>query len=230
MTTDDLAALIETRRSLHALAEHVVSPVLYQATGKIGLRACPGGFGTPPFPSEHGLRSVHVDGTEVVDSTGDREERSPIPTVRTAASFVGIEAGAPTDVYTPTTRLDLDAALVIDTSAAKTIADWYELVDAALAILCAEHTDEDPAIVQLWPEHFDLATTITQVNYGGSPGDEGHPAPYLYVGPWSPPPPDGAFWNQPYGASLAIDQVASIEEAVAFFREGVERSRRLLTR
>lgn len=23
------------------------------------------------------------------------------------------------------------------------------------------------------------------VNVGGSPGDEGHPLPYLYVGPWS---------------------------------------------
>ena len=47
------------------------------------------------------------------------------------------------------------------------------------------------AAVQLWPEHFDLATTIDEVNYGGSPGDDGHPLPYLYVGPWTPPEPDG---------------------------------------
>jgi hypothetical protein len=79
--------------------------------------------------------------------------------------------------------------------------------------------------VQLWPEHFDLATTIDEVNYGGSPGDDEHPLPYLYVGPWSPPPPDGGFWNEPFGASLALDVSSGIDGALAFFEDGRARLR-----
>ena len=36
----------------------------------------------------------------------------------------------------------------------------------------------------LWPEHFDVAVTDNEVNYGVSAGDDGHPLPYAYVGPW----------------------------------------------
>ena len=36
----------------------------------------------------------------------------------------------------------------------------------------------------LWPEHFDLAIDVDEVNYGVSPGDGYHGAPYAYVGPW----------------------------------------------
>ncbi len=77
-----------------------------------------------------------------------------------------------------------------------------------------------PAEVQLWPEHFDLATTIAEVHYGGPPGDDGHPEPYLYVGPWQPPEPDGAFWNEPFGASRADDGSFTVDDVLAFFHEG----------
>lgn len=42
----------------------------------------------------------------------------------------------------------------------------------------------------LWPEHFDVAiehgseAAGERATYGLSPGDENHPEPYLYVGPW----------------------------------------------
>jgi hypothetical protein len=43
----------------------------------------------------------------------------------------------------------------------------------------------------LWPEHFDVAATDDDVNYGVSTGDDYHPTPYAYVGPRSKP--TGAF-------------------------------------
>jgi hypothetical protein len=52
------AALVDTRRALHRLAEHVISPARRQANGKIGLRYTGGGFGTP-FIGED-LRQVRV--------------------------------------------------------------------------------------------------------------------------------------------------------------------------
>ena len=39
---------------------------------------------------------------------------------------------------------------------------------------------------------------VDEVNYGMSPGDGFHAAPYAYVGPWTPR--EGAFWNVPFGA------------------------------
>ena len=77
----------------------------------------------------------------------------------------------------------------------------------------------EPAIAQLWPEHFDLATTISEVNFGGSPGDGSHPEPYLYVGPWTPR--EGEFWNAPFGALRPSSQVHGPEDALAFFTEGL---------
>jgi hypothetical protein len=74
--------------------------------------------------------------------------------------------------------------------------------------------------VQLWPHHFDLAfewfgtrtvpfeeegKTVeypSQINFGFSPGDSGHPTPYFYSNPWpfeksleTLPLPKGASWN-----------------------------------
>ena len=82
-----------------------------------------------------------------------------------------------------------------------------------------DHVADDPAESQLWPEHFDLATTMAEVNYGCSAGDDGHPWPYLYVGPWSPPA-QGGFWNEPFGASLSLEDVPLVGEVLEFFARG----------
>ncbi len=55
----------------------------------------------------------------------------------------------------------------------------------------------------LWPEHFDVAATEDEVNYGVSAGDEHHPTPYAYVGPWTVP--TGPFWNAPFGALYPLE-------------------------
>ena len=72
----------------------------------------------------------------------------------------------------------------------------------------------------LWPEHFDVATTIGEINFGGSPGDEAHPLPYLYVGPWSLPDGDDPFWNEPFGASAPADPSLDVDMALGFFESG----------
>lgn len=81
---------------------------------------------------------------------------------------------------------------------------------------------DDPSRVQLWPEHFDVAVVLgpdgARANYGGSPGDDDHPEPYLYVGPWEPR--TGSFWNEPFGASLPYRALLDGADALAFLREG----------
>ena len=104
---------------------------------------------------------------------------------------------------------------------AQAIADWYDLGLEALQTLANAHRDESPSEPTLWPEHFDLALSVSDVNYGASPGDEHITEPYLYVGPHDGPPTgDPAFWNAPFGAARTFRQIGTVAEAAAFFRDG----------
>jgi hypothetical protein len=76
--------------------------------------------------------------------------------------------------------------LDVDPAAAARLADWYAFG--------ADILRELGGTPILWPEHFDIATELDEVNYGFSPGDEQHAEPYAYVGPWTAPPP-GELWN-----------------------------------
>jgi hypothetical protein len=67
----------------------------------------------------------------------------------------------------------------------------------------------------LWPEHFDVAVTLDEVNYGVSLGDGYLPEPYAYVGPWQPR--TGEFWNAPFGAAKPLTGM-DVED---FFRTGL---------
>ena len=81
----------------------------------------------------------------------------------------------------------------------------------------------EPPVAQLWPEHFDLAVTLDEVNYGGSPGDDEHPLPYLYVGPWTLPTDGDPFWNEPFGASTTAGPALDPATALTFFTDGRRR-------
>ena len=72
-----------------------------------------------------------------------------------------------------------------------------------------------------------LRQRLGRVNYGASPGDAAVAEPYLYVGPYDGPPVRDAFWNAPFGAFVTRDEVATPEEALAFFRSGRSRLARL---
>jgi hypothetical protein len=206
----------ETRQALHAVAEHVLAAALHHATGRIGLRATPRGFGTPPFPFAGAERQLRIEGTDIIVSHGASERRAPLRTLRQAATIAGIEPGAPESVYKPTTCLDSDVPLAIDPSAAAAIHDWFQLSAEALEQIRRAHEPLRPTTAQLWPEHFDLAITMGDVNYGSSPGDTRHDTRYAYVGPWHLDGLDNEFWNEAFGASRDHTDLESAGGRVTF--------------
>jgi hypothetical protein len=199
-------SLPATRVALHRLAEHVLTPARQQANGKIALRYVSGGFGTPFFGDDVQIR---VDGTElVVNSPGD-ERRAPIASLAAAAAHAGVALEVE------------DEPLEVDEAASRFLGDWYGFTASVLEQLRAEAAAElEASRVQLWTEHFDVAVELgsegagVRAGYGGSPGDELHPEPYLYVVPWDPSRAEGA--ELPYADLLAApDQRAA---ALEFFR------------
>lgn len=202
-----MVELVDTRRSLHALAEWVVAPARQQVDGRIGLRVTSGGFGSPEA-------GVGVDGLDLVVGT----ERHPITTLAAAAVAAGVPPARAPGVYETATTWSADHPLPLDPAAADSLARWFALGARVLDELRWQR--DDAGGLTLWPEHFDLALTVADaVNLGASPGDDAHPRPYLYVGPWTPAA--GPFWNEPFGASLAADDVDGPDTALAFFREGL---------
>jgi hypothetical protein len=222
----DATAFDATRRSWHALAEHVVTPARHRANGKIGLRYTRAGFGTPFFGGDE---QVRVAGEVLVIVADGTATVHPITTLGDAAAAVGIEAGAPIDLFSPTTPLDVDTPLRVDPTAARLLGDWFGFGCSVLEVLRAGAApDDEPARVQLWPEHFDLSVDLgpetfgARGTYGASPGGEAHPEPYLYVTPWSTVP-DHPVWNDTTfrGASLPLSALAGTDRAralaLAFF-------------
>lgn len=208
-----------TRDGWHRVAEHVLAAAQYAQTGKISLRPVAGGFRTTRPLRDNARLSVVRTQLVVDDDAGVRT--APLTTVAAAAQFVGAEPGMAATVYQPATPLEPDAPLRVDPRSARLMADWYELADAALRHLLSE-IDAPGQEPILWPEHFDVGITVASVNYGASPGDDHLAEPYLYVGPHAGPPVRDEFWNAEFGAVRTIDEIASIDEAVAFFRAGHE--------
>jgi hypothetical protein len=134
-------------------------------------------------------RQIRVDGNELVTVEGDTYRRD---------------------------ALDVDAA------AARWLGEFYGFVLAVLEDLRGHIAADEPVI---WPEHFDYAITAgdeaagSRANYGGSPGDEHHPEPYLYVGPWNPR--EGALWNATgfSGAELDLSALVAAEDPRALALE-----------
>jgi hypothetical protein len=126
--------------------------------------------------------------------------------VRVAGTELVVRDGAGTERRTP---LDVDAA------AAARLAEFFAFAQRVLGTLHAEAGDPSP--IHLWPEHFDLAFFAGEVNYGASPGDEHHDEPYLYVGPFTAPPP-GPEWNAVGFAGAELSWPVDEPTALACFR------------
>jgi hypothetical protein len=196
------AALISTRRSLHAVGELVLAGPQHAQTGEISLRALPGGFGTTHTPD------LRVVGTDVVGADATVGITGLTPT--SLGRALGVEARGMADLYSDGSGVALDDVLEVDPDAAARVADAFAAGDTALRALAP---DETPI---LWPEHFDIGITVGEVNYGVSAGDTYLAVPYAYVGPWSVPTGDG-FWNAPFGRALPVDEIPDL---LAFFTEG----------
>lgn len=191
-----------TRRSLHGVAELLIAGPQHRAHGTIRLRVTPGGFGGVAV-------DLRVAGADLVWDGG----RAPLAgTYRALAAAAGVEPGPPEGVYHDTSGVGPDDEIAVDPAAAARLADWFARGDAGLRAFAPEQTPV------LWPEHFDLATSVDEVNYGVSPGDAGHPEPYAYVGPWAPR--EGPFWNAPFGALRPASELPDAAAVAAFFAEG----------
>lgn len=225
---NNLSTFVLTRVSLHRVAEHVVAKARFLDDREIRLTAYSGGFSTPVLT---GGRRVRVDADELVDDRPDVSRRSTLTTIGAAAAFVGIEPGFPTELYEPATSFDPDEPLRVDRSSAETLSAWYAFTALALNELASEIVEAHPSPLILWPEHFDQAFSTEdadetrRANYGASPGDEGHPEPYLYVGPWGATAPD-EYWNAESfnGAVLPLSQLVAVDDAMfvalQFLRSG----------
>jgi hypothetical protein len=199
------------RRSLHAVAELLLAGPQYRATGRLRLRVTPGGFATAFQPD------VRVVGTRVV--TADNQSEINGQTARTLGERLGLTVGRPEGAYQDSPGIGVDEPLGLGPGEAAIILDALALGNAALGQLAPAET----AI--LWPEHFDVAIRVNDVNYGVSPGDGFISEPYAYVG-LSPVPAGDAFWNAPFGAARPLPELDGLGGTVAFLAEGRERAGR----
>jgi hypothetical protein len=197
-----------TRRALHGVAELVLAGPQHAATGEIALRVTPGGFATTAGPD------IRVEGTEVHGPGGSAAIAGHTPA--TLAAAVGVEARTLDQVYSGGPGVDTGELLTVDADAAARVADALAVGDAALRRLAPD----EPVV--LWPEHFDVAITVAEVNYGVSPGDGFLAVPYAYVGPWAVPAADD-FWDAPFGAARPISELGDADAVLGFFLEGRDR-------
>ena len=196
-----------TRHTLHGVAELVLAGPQYVENQTIRLRATPGGFGTVTTPH------LQVDGLELVSPTA----RVPMSgTFASLARAVGVEARSLSEVYAEGPGIGPDDPVVLDAEAVGLIVHALAHGNAALRAFAPE---QQPV---LWPEHFDIAISVAEVNFGVSPGDARIPGPYAYVGPWAPR--EGTFWTTPFGATRLLSEVSEIESLVEFFRAGALRA------
>jgi hypothetical protein len=129
-----------------------------------------------------------------------------------------VAAARPEGVYDDGSGVDPDEVLTVDPDQASVIMGALALGQDALAALAA---GESPV---LWPEHFDVAIRVHDMNFGVSTGDGFLDEPYAYVGVASPPAGD-AFWNAPFGAAVPLRELPDAPAVTRFFTEGRERAR-----
>ena len=225
-----------SRLTLHRVAAHVLGRRRYQVSGRFGLRAGPRGIVTPAFGP--GPEILRVAGDFLVREQGGAASYQPLggSSLRDLAEFSGADLAAEFPGGSDTPELgDTDEPLLLSARYIDAVADWlalaWRVLDRVVGELAAA---AEPATLQLWPEHFDVGTSVgvdpgspeARVNLGASPGDGFSEAPYFYVGPWSPDRPgDPAYWNAPFGAALTVTQLEgsadAAEAAAQFFTEGI---------
>lgn len=231
----DGRADVATVTALRRIAVHVLARARHQASGRFSLRVAPGGFGTPDLPDG---RRVRVAGPTLVvesdapDAATSRSMAIPRASLAGLAHLAGVRLATPLDVGadTPTTG-PIGVPIVIDPDGITAICRWFELSAGMLDRVVAglPHKTARPSLVRLWPEHFDVAVDLlardgVRTNIGASPGDGFIDEPYLYVGPWTADRPGGgAFWNAPFGAAMPASSLTSVDDGVAFLREGIAR-------
>jgi hypothetical protein len=160
---------------------------------------------------------LRVDGCQVAGTEGAAVAivgRTP----RDLGAELGVAAGRPEGAYDDGSGVDPDETLALDAGLADVIAGALMLGhDALVAFAPGE-------VPVLWPEHFDVAIGVQDMNFGVSPGDGFIAEPYAYVGVASPSAAD-AFWNAPFGAAVPLRELPDVPAVSGFFAEGRQRAR-----
>ena len=210
---DDQAehAYTATRRQLRGVAESLIAGPQYRGAGTIRLAVRPDGFVGVELPlAVHGVEFCWQDGAAPLAGR-------PVDLARAA----GVDFGPPHGVYEIVEPLSADTVLDVDPAAADLL---YRSLYAGGYALKQVLPEQHPV---LWPEHFDIAVTEGEVNYGVSAGDDSHPLPYAYVGPWTPR--EGPFWHASFGALRTLDVGHDVDELAAdiaaFLTEGMQAAR-----
>lgn len=195
------AGFADSRATMHRVAEEVLKTKRVLETGnEIALRFTPGGFGTPPW--ERGQASgkagsIRVEGTAIVTTEGDEEDRREIP----GADPAGAAALADWFAYGTVVLAGLLAGA--EAGDPEPIRLWPEHFDVATVV----GSEQDGA----------------RANYGASPGDDDHDEPYLYVGPWDQTL-SGDLWDATgfVGAELGyrdlLGESEQVDAGIAFMR------------
>jgi hypothetical protein len=221
------------RDQLHQIAFYALAPVRYKVEGRMGLRAIPGGFGTPELDG----RWARLEENLLVHEQGGNIATQPITTIRAASEFFGIDYDVDwfPDFKDPLPPMDPDRPLKVEVVPALALAEWFGFGFGVLEELRVHGNEADDVTeVQLWPEHFDAAiemgsaTQGQRASYGASPGDKGHLEPYLYVAASSEIGRSNPYWNDRHfnGASLPFTALLEAEDqnraTLDFFLQGYE--------
>jgi hypothetical protein len=220
-----------TRSDLHRLSAHVLGRRRYDVAGHFGLRASPGGLATPAFGD--GPEVLRLDGLTLVRETGTDMSTVFVDgsTLRALGGFAGVDLDAPFSTGATTPSLgDVDAPLKLDAGEVAALYEWFDLGWRVLdEVVCTLPASAAPATVQLWPEHFDVGTSVTlgagpdRVNLGFSAGDAFSDEPYVYVGPpGDDRPGEAGFWNAPFGA-YRVRSAGGADGPAEFLRDGLAR-------
>ena len=201
---------VDTRRQLRGVAESLIAGPQYRTSGTVRLAVRPDGFTGVAIP-------LSVHGTELVWPNGAAPLKGHLGEI---ANEAGVEPGPPVGVYDIVDPLPSDAILELDAGATGWIHRSHYAGGYALKHLLPE------CHPVLWPKHFDVAATDDEVNYGVSAGDDYHPTPYAYVGPWTKP--SGPFWNAPFGALYPLNPVHDVDALTSRIADFFERGRREL--
>lgn len=200
-------AYVATRRQMRGVAESLIAGPQYRSAGTIRLAVRPDGFAAVAIP-------LSVRGTDLVHANGSTALAGRVAAIAEAA---GVVPGPPEGVYRIVDPLPADAELDLDPGAVAWLGSALYAGGYALKqVLPQQHPT-------LWPEHFDVAAVENEVNYGVSAGDEAHPTPYAYVGPWQKR--TGPFWNAPFGALYPLQAADDVDTLSARIAEFFERGR-----
>ena len=228
-----------TRTDLHRLCAHVLGRRRDAVSGHFGLRASADGLATPAFGPEP--ETLRVTSTRLIREIGTQASNVALQgaTLEELAAFAGADLGAAFSAGAQTPGLgSTTEPLHLPPDELALIFDWFVLgwrvLDTVVSEVPAKWTQ---STVQLWPEHFDVGTTLDfrrgdgdgagtsdGVNLGFSAGDRFSEEPYAYVGPWGPERLGGpGYWNAPFGALVTRSQAGDVPACVTFLRSGLAR-------